>query len=77
MITIHVHRMRVDARSRRGAAWLDITPRQATTVIPSLTVFLEPEDVPALRRQLDEVLAALAAAAAIEVAAPGEPVAVD
>ena len=75
MITIHVHRMRVDARTRNRTVWLDIGPREPSSGLPNLTVFLEPEDVDVLRRQLDDVSVALNETGEAAHAASGEALA--
>ena len=60
MFSLSIHDMRVEAHSRNGHVWLDLLPDGQTSMYPRLTVFIETENLLALRRELDEIAGALA-----------------
>jgi hypothetical protein len=60
MFSVNVHQMRIEAHARDGSIWLDLLPRGQSGMLPRLTVFIEAEDVFALRRELDEIAGLLA-----------------
>lgn len=59
MFSINVHRMRIEVHARNGSVWLDVVPQGQTGLFPRLTVFIEPENVRALRRELDDIACTL------------------
>jgi len=59
MFSVNVHQMRIEAHARDGSVWLDLLPQGASGMFPRLTVFIEAENVVALRRELEEIACTL------------------
>lgn len=63
LVSVNVHRVRVEAHERNGTIWLDVVARgSGPTSLPSLTVFLDDDNVLPLKRQLDAIAAGFTAA---------------
>jgi hypothetical protein len=60
MFSINVHQIRIEAHARNGSVWLDLLPQGQRSMLPRLTVFIEAENVFALRRELEEIVSTLA-----------------
>jgi hypothetical protein len=60
MFSVNVHQMRIEAHARDGSIWLDLLPQGQSGMLPRLTVFIEAENVVALRRELEEIACTLA-----------------